>query len=94
MFFLKKKHLPLFGLNYTSPLFLIYTYLFIFHKLREKNLAALVPEALKIRSECGCYRLPNDDPYLNFEKFLAAMKQQAQNEKSVKQRPRVIIMKG
>ena len=51
------------------------------HESREKNLAALVPEALKTRNECGCYRLPNQDPYMNFEKFAANLKKQAEIKK-------------
>ena len=51
------------------------------HESREKNLAALVPEALKTRNECGCHRLPNQDPYLNFEKFAANLKKQAEIKK-------------
>ena len=70
------------------------------HESREKNLAALVPEALKIRNECGCYRLPNQDPYIHFEKFVAEMRKQAEIEKKraeiekERQKPRIIIVGG
>ena len=63
-------------------------------------MAALVPEALKIRDECGCYRLPSQDPYINFEKFVADMRKQAKNEKKraelekIKKKPRIIIVGG
>ena len=59
-----------------------------------------MPEALKIRNECGCYRLPNQDPYIHFEKFVAEMRKQAEIEKKraeiekERQKPRIIIVGG
>ena len=33
------------------------------HEVREKNLTDLLPNALKIRSDCGCYKLPQQRKY-------------------------------
>ena len=44
------------------------------HKNRESNMMSLVPEAIKMRSSCGCPQLSQSDPYEEFKKFAEIIK--------------------
>ncbi len=60
------------------------------HEHRQDNLAKLLPEALKMRTSCGCPKLGPIDPNLGLEKFIAAMKREADLKKAKKSRIIVI----
>jgi len=40
------------------------------HKHRENTLASMVPDLLKLRTSCRCYKLCDDDPYLSRRKMI------------------------
>jgi predicted Zn-dependent protease len=61
------------------------------HKTREKHLTSLVPEALKLRSTCGCSKLAVHDPGQEFQNFIHAM--QREGELKREQKPRMVIIK-
>ena len=61
------------------------------HETRENTLKSLLPEALKLRSECGCYKLPCQDPSVHLDRFVQAMKREAALKKVPK--PRMVNIK-
>ena len=61
------------------------------HETRENHLRSLVPEAIKLRSECGCDKLTSQDPGAHLERFKQAMKKEASLKKVPK--PRMVNIK-
>lgn len=65
------------------------------HETREKHLAALVPDALQMRSSCGCYKLPSSDPSQHLQSFILAMRREAARKQAEARakKPRIVIVR-
>lgn len=61
------------------------------HESRQDHLLTLVPQALELRTSCGCQKLRTSDPHSELEKFARAMKiEAALREETRKTKSKVI----
>ena len=63
------------------------------HETRQEHLAKLIPDALLMRSGCGCPKLGPNDPNLSLQKFVLAMKRQIESERKEDKKARVIAFR-
>ena len=63
------------------------------HEHREHKLASMVPDLLKLRTTCKCYKLPDVDPYLSKRRFIEHEVKDLRLQK-FKDKSKVIVVKG